>query len=91
MKISINCKKIEGPYGGVIAFFRSLEGHLLKNGHKVVNHLNDNDIVEVSYTTEDVDSYNLTAALQNEFKLNDYLINEEKLYLFKCLKDKEEN
>ena len=24
-------------------------------------------------------------------KLNDYLINEEKLYLFKCLKDKEEN
>ncbi|OHD14710.1 MAG: hypothetical protein A2Y34_01200 [Spirochaetes bacterium GWC1_27_15] len=36
--------------------------------------LNDNDIVEVSYTTEDVDSYNLTAALQNEFKLNDYLI-----------------
>lgn len=44
MKISINCKKIEGSYGGVVTFYKLLEQYLLKNGHSVVNHLGDDDI-----------------------------------------------
>lgn len=44
MKISINLKKIEGSYGGVIAFGRSLEEYLRAHGHQVVNDLKDSGI-----------------------------------------------
>ncbi|OGI34821.1 MAG: hypothetical protein A2259_02690 [Candidatus Moranbacteria bacterium RIFOXYA2_FULL_43_15] len=77
MKISINCKKIEGPYGGVIAFFRSLEGHLLKNGHKVVNHLNDNDIdiiIIVAYSTWSTASYSYLDAKAYKVKNSETII-----------------
>lgn len=66
MKVSINCKKIEGPYGGVITFSRSLEEYLIKGGHSVVNHLDDDDIdiiLLVAYATWMTASYSYLDAL----------------------------
>lgn len=36
--------------------------------------LNSTDIIEVHYLTDEEDTYNLTASLKNDFRLNDYLI-----------------
>ena len=44
MKISIGAKIIDGPFGGGNEFLKNLVEHLDQHGHKVINHLNDNDI-----------------------------------------------
>jgi len=44
MKISLNIKFIDGPYGGGMQFANSIKNALEYNNHIVVNHLNDNDI-----------------------------------------------
>ena len=44
MKISINCKKITGPFGGAAAFEKDLSSYLLEKKITVVNTLKDSDI-----------------------------------------------
>lgn len=44
MKVSINIKKIDGPFGGGMVFANDLETELTKNGVKVVRTLIDQDI-----------------------------------------------
>ena len=44
MKVSINSKFIEGPYGGGVKFANFFRDFLLKNGVDVVNDLEDDDI-----------------------------------------------
>jgi hypothetical protein len=36
--------------------------------------IGDTDIIEVNYVTDENDSYNMTAVLKNDFRLNDFLI-----------------
>ena len=44
MKISIGTEIIDGPFGGGNEFLKNLINYLDQQGHKVINHLNDNDI-----------------------------------------------
>jgi|TARA_X000001036_G_scaffold439303_1_gene489953 hypothetical protein len=44
MKISIGTNVKEGPWGGGNLFALNLMGHLIESGHKVINHLLDDDI-----------------------------------------------
>lgn len=44
MKIAINCRIIEGPWGGGNRFLRSLVGALNSEGEKIVYDLSDDDI-----------------------------------------------
>jgi len=44
MKISLNIKFIDGPFGGAMQFARSLKTHLEKNGFEITNTLIDDDI-----------------------------------------------
>ncbi|CAN2048460.1 Glycosyl transferase family 1 domain-containing protein [Candidatus Magnetomoraceae bacterium gMMP-1] len=44
MKISLNMKNIDGPFGGGASFSRNIHKYLIQSGHTIVNHLNDNDI-----------------------------------------------
>lgn len=60
MKISINCKNVEGSFGGVMAFYRSFKQFCTKRGFEVVNHLKDPDIDIVlitAYSTWSTASY----------------------------------
>jgi len=36
--------------------------------------VNDTDYIEVMYVTDDIESYNLTGVLKNDFRLNDYFL-----------------
>lgn len=44
MKISVNIKEIDGPWGGGNNFYKSLKFYGNKKGYKIINHLFDNDI-----------------------------------------------
>ena len=44
MKISIGAEIIDGPFGGGNEFLKNLKEYLNKEGHTVINHLNDKDI-----------------------------------------------
>lgn len=44
MKISVNIREIDGPWGGGNNFYKSLKFYGHKHGHKIINHLFDNDI-----------------------------------------------
>ena len=44
MKISIGTNIKEGPWGGGNLFALNLIGYLKRNGHRVINHLLDDDI-----------------------------------------------
>lgn len=44
MKISVNMKEIHGPWGGGNNFYKSLKHYAKIKGHKIINHLYDNDI-----------------------------------------------
>ena len=44
MKISVNMKTFDKPWGGGNNFFKSLKHYALKEKYKVINHLRDKDI-----------------------------------------------
>ena len=44
MKVSIGAYIKEGPWGGGNLFFKNLKVYLESKGHKVINHLLDDDI-----------------------------------------------
>ena len=69
MKISIGTNIKDGPWGGGNLFAKNLKNYLLKNGHKVVHDLHDEDIDIIliteprkasessAFTSKDVENY----------------------------------
>ena len=71
MKIGINCKNIQGSYGGVIAFARSLEKYLTGKGDSLVYDLRDDDIdliLITAYATGGAASYSYVDAWAYKLK-----------------------
>ena len=56
MKVSIGAYIKEGPWGGGNLFFKNLKIYLESKGHKVINHLLDDDIDIILLTDPRKDS-----------------------------------
>ncbi len=70
MKISIGTEIIDGPFGGGNEFLKNLINYLDQQGHKVINHLNDNDIDIILMTNPLMSS---ETSSFNSFDIESYL------------------
>ena len=60
MKVALGSKFVEGPYGGGNTFIKNFSNYLIKNDHKVVYDLNDEDIDIILLTNPLIDSTHST-------------------------------
>ena len=74
MKVSIGTKIQEGPWGGGNLFAINLRDYLIKEGHKVVTNLNDDDIDIILITEPRIESSTSTISIL-EARLYKFLVN----------------